>query len=66
MEFIELIEKELGKTAEKRMLPLHPGDVPATFADIRDLAEETGYQPQTPIAVGVARFVSWYRTFYGV
>jgi UDP-glucuronate 4-epimerase len=66
MEFIALIEKELGKTAEKRMLPLHPGDVPATFADIRDLMEDTGYQPQTPIAAGVARFVAWYRAFYGV
>jgi UDP-glucuronate 4-epimerase len=66
MEFIRLIEQELGKTAEKRLLPLHPGDVPATFADIRDLCEDTGYQPQTPISVGVARFVSWYREFYQV
>ncbi len=66
MDFIEAIEKELGKKAEKNMLPIQPGDVPATWADVDDLQQDLGYTPSTPISVGVKRFVEWYRSFYGV
>ncbi len=66
MDFIEAIEEELGKKAEKNMLPIQPGDVPATWADVDDLQQDLGYTPSTPISVGVKRFVEWYRSFYGV
>ncbi len=66
MRYIELLEQCLGRTAEKRMLPLQTGDVPATWADIEDLSRDTGYQPATPVEVGVERFVRWYREYYGV
>ncbi|MBX2990041.1 MAG: NAD-dependent epimerase [Bacteroidetes bacterium] len=65
MHFIELIEKATGRTAEKRFLPMQPGDVPATFADVDDLAHDVGFAPSTPIEEGVKRFVEWYREFYG-
>lgn len=58
---IELLERELGVEARKEMLPLQPGDVPETFADIEDLTRDTGFRPSTPIEEGVARFVRWYR-----
>ncbi len=64
MAFIEAIEKALGRTAEKNLLPLQPGDVPATYADVTELAEWTGFHPGTPIETGVARFVEWYRQYY--
>ena len=64
--FIEVIEECLGKTATKNFLPLQPGDVPATAADVSDLARDVGFSPATPIEVGVRRFVDWYRTFYRV
>jgi UDP-glucuronate 4-epimerase len=64
--YIELLEQILGRPAQKNFLPLQPGDVPTTFADIEDLAREVGYRPETPIEVGVARFVEWYREYYGV
>ena len=66
MEYIRLLEESLGRKAEMRLLPLQPGDVPDTFADVTDLARDTGYHPDTPVAVGVARFVDWYRGFYQV
>ena len=47
------------------MMPMQPGDVPATFADVDDLARDAGYAPTTPIEVGIPRFVQWYREFYG-
>ena len=62
---IALIEENLGRTAERRMLPLQPGDVAATAADIRPMADVCGWRPVTPIAEGVARFVAWYRDYYG-
>jgi len=65
MDFIEAIEKAIGKTAEKNMLPLQMGDVPATWADVTDLVEDLGYKPATPIQDGIDRFVKWYREFYG-
>ena len=64
--YIELIEQALGRTAEKRLLPLQPGDVPDTEADVDALMRDTGYSPATPVEVGIQRFVDWYRGFYGV
>lgn len=64
--YIELIEQALGRTAEKRLLPLQPGDVPDTEADVDALMRDTGYHPETPVETGIGRFVAWYREFYGV
>jgi UDP-glucuronate 4-epimerase len=64
--YIELIEQALGRTAEKRLLPLQPGDVPDTEADVEALMRDTGYSPETPVEVGIQRFVDWYRAFYAV
>lgn len=66
MYLIETLEKALGKTAEKRFLPMQMGDVPATFADVADLERDVGFKPATPIEVGVQRFVEWYRSYYAV
>lgn len=66
LDFIAVIERCLGKTAQKNLLPLQPGDVPETFADIEDLVRDVGFRPATPIDVGVGRFVAWYRDFYRV
>jgi UDP-glucuronate 4-epimerase len=65
-DFIEAIEKSLGKTAVKNMLPLQPGDVPATWADVSDLESDLGYKPGTSIQEGVDRFIQWYREFYAI
>ena len=65
LRMIEVLEDCLGRKAEKRFLPLQPGDVPATFADVDDLTRDVGFAPSTPIEVGVERFVRWYRDFYG-
>ena len=64
MRYIEVIEECLGKKAEMNMLPLQPGDVPDTWADAQDLADDTGYRPSTPVEEGVRRFVDWYRDYY--
>jgi UDP-glucuronate 4-epimerase len=64
MDFIGAIEKAIGKTAEKNMMPLQPGDVPATWANVDDLVEDLDYKPATPIQQGVDNFVKWYREFY--
>ncbi len=66
MYLIETIEKALGRTAQKNMLPMQMGDVPATYADVEALTNDTGFTPATPIEVGVGRFVEWYRKYYGV
>lgn len=66
LHFIEVLEQAIGKQAEKKLLPLQPGDVPATYADIDDLARDVGFSPSTPIEVGIPRFVKWYREFYRV
>lgn len=66
MELISCLEKELGRTAEKVMAPMQPGDVPATYADVDDLVRDTGFHPGTPVADGVRQFVAWYKEFYGV
>ena len=65
MRFIELLEENLGRTAQKNLLPLQPGDVPDTYADVSDLKRDVGYQPATPIEEGVRRFVDWFRDYYG-
>jgi len=64
MDYIACIEKAVGKTATKNMLPMQPGDVPTTFADIEDLKADIGFEPKTPIEEGVKRFVAWYRDYY--
>ena len=64
--FIEIIEERVGKKAEKNLLPLQPGDVPATYANVDDLIDDVGYKPATPVEEGIARFVDWYRDFYNV
>ncbi|MGQ0533585.1 MAG: NAD-dependent epimerase [Caulobacteraceae bacterium] len=66
LEVIEVLEHAIGKKAIKNMLPMQPGDVPATFADVDDLARDVDFAPRTPIEVGVKRFVEWYRGYYGV
>jgi UDP-glucuronate 4-epimerase len=63
---IETLEKCLGKKAVKNLLPLQPGDVPATYANVDDLVRDVGFQPATPIEVGVERFVTWYREYHQV
>ncbi|MDX1711255.1 MAG: NAD-dependent epimerase [Rhodovibrionaceae bacterium] len=65
LRLIEVLEQAIGKTAEKIMLPLQPGDVPATYADVADLNAAVGFRPDTAIEEGVARFVAWYRDYYG-
>lgn len=64
--FVEILERNLGKTAKKTLLPMEPGDVPATYANLDELVRDTGYQPQTSIEDGIGRFVDWYREYYGV
>lgn len=66
MDFIEAIENAVGKKAEKNMMPIQPGDVPATWANVDDLVEDLGYKPNTPIQQGVDNFVKWYREFYRI
>jgi UDP-glucuronate 4-epimerase len=65
MRFIELLEQNLGRTVEKRLLPMQPGDVADTWADVSALRRDVGYVPDTTIENGVARFVQWYREYYG-
>ena len=64
MRYIEVLEQCLGRKAEKNLLPLQPGDVPDTFADVEELVADVGYRPSTPIEVGVKRFVDWYMDYY--
>jgi len=64
MDMIGTLERVLGQKAEKRMLPLQPGDVPATWADVDDLTRDVGFKPSTPIEDGIRRFVAWYREYY--
>jgi len=65
LRFIEVLEKELGREARKNLLPLQAGDVPATYADVDDLMRDVGFKPATSIEEGIARFVTWYRAYYG-
>jgi len=64
--YIEVLENCLGRKAEKNLLPLQPGDVPDTSAEVTELMNDTGYRPDTSVEEGVKRFVEWYRGYYGV
>jgi UDP-glucuronate 4-epimerase len=66
MRYIEVLESALGKKAQLNLLPLQPGDVPDTCADVVALQRDTGYTPETTIETGISRFVEWYRDFYKV
>ena len=65
MRVIEILEGAIGRKAQKNMLPMQPGDVPETYADIDELARDVGFRPATPIEEGIARFVEWYRAYHG-
>jgi UDP-glucuronate 4-epimerase len=65
MEFIATIERKLGREAIKEFLPMQPGDVPATYADVADLSRDVGFKPSTTIDTGIAAFIDWYREYYG-
>ncbi|MDE5440549.1 SDR family NAD(P)-dependent oxidoreductase [Bradyrhizobium sp. CSA207] len=66
MHVVALLERELGRTANKELLPMQPGDVLETFADVEDLMRDTGFAPSTPIEHGVRNFVTWYRDYFKV
>ncbi len=66
MHVVALLEHELGRAAVKEMLPMQPGDVPATFADVGDLTRDVGFKPETAIEDGIRSFVAWYRSHYRV
>jgi len=66
LKFIEIIEKKVGKKAVMEMLPMQPGDVPATCADVEDLMRDIGFAPNTSLEIGVSRFIDWYRGYYKV
>jgi len=65
MHFIGCIEKALGRKAKMNFLPLQPGDVPETYADVDALVAAVDFKPATPIEAGIERFVAWYRSYYG-
>jgi UDP-glucuronate 4-epimerase len=64
-EFIAEIERALDMKAQKLYLPMQPGDVPATYADISDLSRDAGFEPKTPLSEGISRFIAWYKSYYG-
>jgi UDP-glucuronate 4-epimerase len=66
LDFIAVLEKCLGKKAIRELMPMQPGDVPETFADVDDLVRDVGFHPSTPIEEGIRRFTDWYREYYGV
>ena len=66
MTYISVLEKALGKKARLDLLPMQPGDVPSTMADVKDLERDTGFRPKTTVKEGIARFVTWYREYYRV
>jgi UDP-glucuronate 4-epimerase len=66
MDYIEGIENALGKKAKKEFLPMQPGDVPNTYADVSDLVRDIGYKPSTKVEDGIKKFIKWYKEFYGV
>jgi UDP-glucuronate 4-epimerase len=64
LEVVRLLEQAIGKQAKRELLPMQPGDVPVTYADVDDLMRDVGFRPSTPIGEGVARFVDWYRSYH--
>ena len=65
MHYIEVLEKTLGKKAEKNLLPMQAGDVSATYADVDDLEKDVGFKPKTTIETGIKHFIDWYKYYYG-
>jgi len=66
MEYIGAIEQSLNKTAIKEFMPMQPGDVPRTEADVTDLEQDLGYKPNTNVKEGVEKFIDWYKAYYMV
>ncbi len=66
LKFISILEDELGMEADKKLLPLQPGDVIETCSDITDLMQDTGFKPETDIFKGIKKFVNWYKKYYSV
>jgi UDP-glucuronate 4-epimerase len=64
LEVVRLLEETIGKKAKRELLPMQPGDVSATYANIDDLVRDVGFRPSTPIGEGIARFIEWYRTYH--
>jgi UDP-glucuronate 4-epimerase len=64
LEVVRLLEEAIGKKAKRELLPMQPGDVPATYADVNDLMRDVDFRPATPIAEGIAAFIEWYRAYY--
>jgi UDP-glucuronate 4-epimerase len=65
LEVVGILEEAIGKKAKRELLPMQPGDVPATYADVDDLMRDVGFRPATPIEQGIARFIAWYREWSG-
>jgi UDP-glucuronate 4-epimerase len=63
LEVVRLLEEAIGKKAKRELLPMQPGDVPATYADVDDLMRDVNFRPSTPIADGIAKFIEWYRSY---
>ena len=66
LDFITTLEAALGKEAVKELLPMQPGDVPDTFANVQALVDDVGYQPTTQLKEGITNFVNWYKDFYNL
>ena len=66
MDYIEALEEALGIEADKELLPLQPGDVPDTYADVNDLVAEFGYKPEMDVKRGVANFVAWFKQYHSL
>lgn len=64
LRFIEVVEQAMGKSVPKNLLPMQPGDVPSTYADVDDLMQDVGFRPDTTVEEGIAKFVRWYRNYY--
>ena len=64
LEVVNILEQAIGRKAIRELLPMQPGDVPATFADVDDLMRDVGFKPSTPIAEGIARFIAWYKQYH--
>jgi UDP-glucuronate 4-epimerase len=64
LEVVRLLEEVIGKKAKRELLPMQPGDVPATYANVDDLMRDVDFKPTTPIADGISRFIDWYRSYH--
>ena len=66
LEVVRLLEEKIGKKAIRELVPMQPGDVPATYADVDDLMRDVDFKPATPIADGIGRFIEWYRSYHHI